>query len=147
MVAPVMADNSPTAVQASVTVNEYISSTISGSIAFGALNPGETDQPASGQPAVTVTVNAETNVNCNVNIKGDADFSGLTPPNKIDIGNAKWSKTSSPGTPMTPDYALIDTFLTPGSLKTIDVYHWITVNNGQPADTYNTTFTYEVVKQ
>lgn len=150
MAAPSMvaaADEWP--IGATVTVNEYISSTISGAVDFGSLNPGEADVPALGQGvtgAITLTVNAETNVDCDITIAGSDDFSDGG-ANNFPLGNATWNDSNTPpGTAMNTVAALVGQFTTPGAAADFNVWHWITIDNGQPAAAYGTDFLYTVDK-
>ena len=139
---------------ASVTVTEFISFTVtdvsSDGVQFGSLAPNTPDNPADGQDAVngavTLAVAAETNVDCDINLKG-ADF-GDGAAHLIAIGNAGWHTSDVPGsaTPMTTLYALVDTS-SAGVAKSVDVWHWLSVPAGQYANTYNTNFDYQAVKQ
>ena len=150
MTTPVMAaEDSKTA---SVTVNEYISFTVTDAgaagINFGSLNQGTTDNPEADQGvagAVTLTVAAETNVDCNIQTKGSGDFTDGT--HTVALSNAKWDKDSDVigATTMTTSYATIDTS-TAGSAKSVDVWHWLSIPSGQYAATYTTTFYYQAVK-
>ena len=148
MVTPVMAAEKT----ASVTVNEYISFTVADAgaagINFGSLDQNipdnaEVDQGVAG--AVTLTVAAETNVDCNIQTKGSGDFSDGT--HSFALSNAKWDKDSAVAgaTAMTTSYATIDTS-TAGVLKAVDVWHWLSIPAGQYAATYTATFYYQAVK-
>jgi hypothetical protein len=136
---------------ATVTVTEYIDFTITDyaptGLQFGSLAPGTSNNPEVNAPAVTLVVGADTNVNCNIQIKGSANFddgSGHT----FAIGNAKWDKDSdvSGATVMTTSYANVDTS-TAGAAKNVDVWHWLSIPSGQYAATYNATFYYQAIKQ
>ncbi len=148
---PVMA--APTVVTGSVTVSQTISSTITdngtsglnwGSLTAGTTDQAETDQGTNG--AVTVSIGAETNENCNIQVKA-TDFSdGGT--NTIAVTNAKYNNTNAVGTA----FALADTYYTvdtstAGAAKVVEIYHWLTIPNGQPAADYTSTFTYQVIAQ
>ena len=138
---------------ASVTVTEFISFTVtdvsSDGVQFGSLAPNTPDNPADGQDAVngavTLAVAAETNVDCDINLKG-ADFSDGS--HTIAIGNASWhtSDVAGSATAMTTSYAPVDTS-SAGVAKDVDVWHWLAVPSGQYANTYNTDFDYQAVKQ
>jgi hypothetical protein len=145
---PAMAATEKTA---SVTVNEYISFTVTDAgaagINFGSLDQATTDNPEVAQGvagAVTLTVAAETNVDCNIQTKGSGDFSDGT--HTMALSNAKWDKDSAVAgaTLMTTSYATIDTS-TAGTAKSVDVWHWLTIPAGQHAATYTTTFYYQAV--
>lgn len=133
---------------ATVTVTEYINFTITDyspdGLQFGSLDPGDTDQPEANEPAVTLTVGSETNVNCNIQVKG-TDFGGA---GTIGITNAKWDDDSdvSGATPMTTTYVTIDSS-TAGVAKTVDVWHWLSIPGGQAAGSYSSIFYYQAIKQ
>jgi len=126
----------------SFTVTDYGSA----GVQFGTPDPGIEDQPADQAPtqgAVTLTVGAETNVNCNIQIKG-TDFTGA---GTIAIGNAKWKKDNnvSGATAMSTTYITIDTS-TAGVQKIINVWYWLTIPGGQTAGDYTSTFYYQAIK-
>lgn len=151
LAAPAMAAEQ--GVGADVTVNEYISCTITdngaGGLDFGSLDPGDTDEPEAAQDgagAVTVVVAGETNVNCDINVKAtDFTYSTYT----IAITNAKYGITSAVGSATA--FAAANTYYTLDSstaltAKTVDVWHWLSIPSVQAAGSYSSTFTYQVVK-
>ncbi len=152
MAVPVMAaeDSKP----ASVTVNEYISFTVTdpgaAGINFGSLDPSTPDSPEVAQTtttgAVTLSVAAETNVDCSIQTKGSGDFTAGT--HTIPLGNAKWDKDNdvTGATSMTTTYTTIDTS-TAGTAKAVHVWHWLTIPSGQEAGDYTTDFYYQAIKQ
>lgn len=140
--------------EASVTVNEFISFTITDNgatgINFDSVDPGTTDNPEFAQTAslgaVTLAIGAETNVDGVIETKGGADFSdGAT--HTIPIGNGKWhdSDDKASGTAMTTTYATVATFTAAGGAISVDVWHWLTIDSGQTAGTYTTDFFYQAV--
>lgn len=140
---------------ATVTVKEFISFTVTdygdAGINFGNLDPGTNDNAEAAQApttgAIKLTVGAETNANCNIQIKGSGDFSdGGT--NTFALSNAKWDKDNvvTGATTMTITYATVDTS-TKGVEKNVDVWHWVSIPSGQYATTYTTTFYYQAIKQ
>ena len=149
---PAMAAN-PSEITASVTVNVYISCTITdngdGGLDFGSLNPGDTDEAEAAQDgagAVTMVVAAETNVDCDINVKA-TDFTCST--YTIAITNAKYGITSTLGSATA--FAAADTYYTLDSstaltAKTVDVWHWLDIPSVQEAGDYASTFTYQVIK-
>lgn len=145
---PAMAAPVEQEVGASVTVSEYINFTVTDpspeGLQFGPLNPGDDDQPEANTPAVTLTVGSETNVNCNIQVKG-TDFTGA---GTIAINNAKWDTDSvvTGATAMSTTYATITTS-TAGALTEQDVWHWLTIPSAQVAGAYTSTFTYQAIKQ
>jgi hypothetical protein len=125
------------------TVTDYCNDDVN----FGSLNPGMENQPADQtdiEGAVTLTVGSETNVNCNVQIKG-TDFTGT---GNIDIGNAKWKADNDVigATFMDTIYNTIDTS-TAGVEKIIHIWFWLTIPGGQLAGDYTSTFYYRAIKQ
>lgn len=136
---------------ASVTVNTYISATIAdpgtASINFGSLNPGTTNnaevEQGAGNGAVTVTVAAETNVNCKIGTKASGDFTYLTNTIPLDP-NATWADSNGgTKTTMTTSYAQVATS-TAGTQKVQGVWHWLTVPTNTVPGTYTTTYSYKV---
>ncbi len=151
---PVAAQN-PVPKTASVTINEIINFTVTdygdpgvnfGTLMAGDQNKREEAQVANGG-AVQLRVGAETNVACNVQMKGEGDFRNST-GQSIPLGNAKWNTTdsTSPSYPMTTSYATIFAS-TPGAVRAESIYYWLSVPSSQAAGTYTTTFWYQAVKQ
>jgi hypothetical protein len=137
----------------SVTVpSEIISFTVTDynddGINFGSLDPGQNDQPADGQPsqsAVAIIVGEETNVDVDVWIKGD-NFSG---DGTIAIGNVKYDDVNDPGeaSSLPSTYTKWYTVTQPLSGNDVTpVYYWISIDNGQAAGSYTSTFYYEAIK-
>jgi len=149
---PAMA--APVEKTASVTVTEVISFTVTDAgatgINFGSLNQGTADNPEAAQNgagAVTLAVAAETNVDCNVQIKASGDFSdGAT--HTIALSNAHWDTDNAVAgyTPMTTTYATIGTS-THGVAYSQDVWHWLTIPSGQHAGDYTSTYYYQAIPQ
>ncbi|MDA8216439.1 MAG: hypothetical protein M0Z94_02350, partial [Dehalococcoidales bacterium] len=129
-------------VPASVTVNEFINFTVTdhggdNSLSFGNVNPGskspEVSQTAAAG-AVTLSVGAETNVNCNLQVAG----TNFTSPSgdSILISNALWALSqTATGTALTMEYQTIGTS-SANTATTLDVWHWLTVPAKKPAGTY-----------
>ncbi len=150
MAAPAMAVSDT--VPASVTVSEYISFTVTDNGAagldFGSLDPGDTDEAEAAQDgagAVTLVVAAETNVDCDINLKA-TDFTG---PGTIAITNAKYGITnildSATAFAAADTYYTLDTS-TALAAKTVNVWHWLSIPSPQAAGSYSSTFTYQAVK-
>lgn len=120
-------------------------------INFGDLVKGSTDNAEiaqnSSQGAVTLVVAAETNVDCNIQIKGSGDFSDGT-GNIISLDNASWSDSNQPGfaSNMTADYVTVSTS-TAEQVKSVDIWHWVSIPAGQEPAMYQTYFYYHAVKQ
>ena len=133
-------------------IGEVISFTVTDygndGIQFGAINPGEGNQPADwGGPlgTVTLTVGSETNVSVNVRLKG-TDFTG---PGTIDIGNVKYDNDADPAGAniLTINYVLWYTVTPPLASDDVrQVYHWISISGGIEAGVYTSTFYYQAVK-
>jgi hypothetical protein len=137
---------------ASVTVNQYMSLTITdpgaAGINFGYVSGNTTDnaelaQGASG--AVTLVVSSETNIPVYLQTRGNGDFTG--PGTAIPLGNSHWnsSNTTAGYTAMTTTYATVGLLAAGGG--SVDVWHWLTIPNNQQAGTYSTTFYYQVIAQ
>ena len=151
--APAMAAAVETSKTATVTVNEYINATLTDNgtsgINFGSLDSGTSNNPADGQPAtgaVTMTIGAETNVAVKTGVKG-VDFSDGA-SHTIAIGQASWNTTNTPGTAtaMTTSYAQVGSDSTPGVQQIQQIYHWLSIPNGQYPAAYTSTFTYKANK-
>lgn len=120
-------------------------------INFGDLVKGSTNNPEiaqnSSQGAVTLVVAAETNVDCNIQIKASGNFSDGT-GNIIPLGNASWSDSNQPGSAsnMTVDYATVSTSIAELE-KSVDIWHWVSIPVGQEPAMYETEYYYHAVKQ
>ena len=144
-----------TEVGASVTVSEYISFTVTDpdptGLQFGSPDPGDVDNPEAAQTettgAVTLTVEDETNVACNINVKAtDFTYSTYT----IAITNAKYGTTNVLGNATA--FVAADTYYLLGTSTittetTVNVWHWLSIPSIQAAGTYTSTFTYQAVAQ
>ena len=130
---------------ASVTVLGYKSITITDAgdagLHWDDLNPGDDDAAELGSPSITISAAAENNGTVLVEIKG-IDFSNSGATESFGIANAKWDTDSevTGATLMDSDYDTVTT-LTPGS--SVDIYHWLSIPDGQAADSYESTFTYK----
>lgn len=135
----------------SVTFTEYISFTVTtydeDGIIFGDLDPGETGaaEYGGGVGAATITVGSETNVDVDIQVKGD--YFTANPTGTIPIGNVQYDSDDDPGgaSTLTDSY---ETSYTIGA-DTYDqrqVYYWISIPPGQPAGDYNSTFYYQAVE-
>ena len=132
-----------------VTVTEVLDISIADAgdegVQFGTLDPDTSDNPDVAQsmgddstPAIAITINTGTNVNCDINIKG-TDFHTTIP-----ISNAKWAlRHDDPKTPMDTDYDSMATDVTPGTA--VGVWHFLTIPGTAAGGDHSSTFTYEVV--
>jgi len=134
---------------AEVTIGAIINFTVEDNgqagLKFGSLIPGSSDNPElaqNGSGAVTLSLGAETNVNCNVSTKASDFASGS---DTIPIGNATWDTDNSVSgaTAMTDDYAQITT-LSAGNWQ--DVWHWLSVPGNQAPGIYTTDFYYQALE-
>jgi len=136
---------------ASVTVSTYISATITDAgdagINFGSLDPGDTDQleiaATNTTGAINITVAAETNVACKIGTSGSGDF--VYNSYNFPLSNAKWDTDFevADATAMTTSYVQIGTDTSPGTVRSQEVWHWITIPSGQEAGIYTTDFYYK----
>ena len=126
---------------ASVTVNEFLSVTLSNApVAFPNLDPGTGPTAANvsnGYP-LTATIGSESNVDADVSTKADAsDFTG---PGTLAVSNMEWSDASA-GT--YADYTTSDATVCSsiGASVECDIYHQITIPGGQAAGSYSVGLT------
>ena len=147
MPSPAMAaeDSLGAEVSISAIINFTVEDNGQTGLKFGSLVPGSTDNPElaqNGSGAVRLSLGVETNVNCKVSTKASDFVSGS---NTLPIGNATWDTDSniSGATAMTDEYAQITT-LSAGNWQ--DVWHWLSVPDGQPPGTYTTDFYYEATE-
>ncbi|MHB1416715.1 MAG: hypothetical protein ACYC1C_15830 [Chloroflexota bacterium] len=141
-------------VPARVSVNEYINLTVtdagSDGVNFGSVNPNTTSGDVLQTPdvgAVTLTVAAETNVNCSLQMKGTTFQSGTG--DTISIMSAKWAALYS-ATPSTQqvslDYQEIGTSNS-SETSVLKVWHWLNVPAGSKAGAYTSAFSYQAVRR
>ena len=152
IVGPVMAAPVEQQETASVTVSEYISATVTDygddGINFASLTPGSSDNAEADQTsstgAVQVGVGAETNVVCKIGVKGSGDFSDAG-SNSMALSQAVWDldNAAADATGMAITYAQVGSDTTAGSATTQEIWHWISIPNGQAAAAYTATFYYK----
>jgi hypothetical protein len=142
---------------ASVTVNfvEQINFTIvdttPSGISFGNRNPETYNAPEVSQngttPALTLTVHSDTNVPCNVLLKGSGPFSDGK-GNSIALANATWhtGNITSEASSMSTTYSLVGDS-TVGITHNYKVWHWLTIPKDQVDGTYQTTFYYRAERK
>ena len=130
---------------ASVTVNTFISITIStcgAGIGFGSKDPGTTDNPVTcqgaGTAAATVTNDAISNVNVDVQVKG-TDFSG----GPIPVSNVEFDEANTKASPttLTTSYQTSTSGVVPGG--SAGVWYWLDIPGGTPAGTHTSTFSFQ----
>jgi hypothetical protein len=138
MVTPAIAQDNEANTTASASVSEYVSISLGGGIAFTGLNPGDTDVGADINPAVTITVEPETNVTVDIGIMGSTT-------DAIPLANWMFSTDFiTTHTSLTGTYALAYDSVGDGAH---DFYHWITVPADTPTGTYQATVYYKAVKE
>jgi hypothetical protein len=137
----------PLPVYADDIINITVTDANNDGVNFGDVEPGYEvgDVAQDGTGAVTITIHADTNVDCNIQIRGSDNFtdgSGHT----ILLSNAKWDTDSGVdgATTMSANYTTISTS-TAYIEKIIYVWHWLSVPSDQYASTYNTTFYYQAI--
>lgn len=139
MVMPAMAAEEETSTTASVSVGEFVNITLGGSINFGSITPPVTGQGATGQvdgtPAITVTVEPETNVNVDISIKGAIATGTLA------LSNWKYSSTfAGAKTALTGSYFEVYDNVGDGTQA---FYHWIDVPAGTTSGSHTVTVNYK----
>jgi hypothetical protein len=156
MALPAMADEVTQEVGASVSIGEIISATIvdngDSGLLFGSMAKGEgykAEAAQNGIGAVTITVAAETNVDCAIGVKA-TDFEDTSTSEILSITNAKYGTTNAEGSATA--FAAANTYYSLGShtvgatATTVEAYHWLQIPNDQVAGSYESTFTYYVGK-
>jgi len=146
VVAPVSAASEQT-LGGSVTVGEVVSITLTDAgvagINFGSVTPPQTDVNEAAQseatPAVKVNVEAETNVNVDIGIKGTLSTGSLA------LSNWKYSQTyAGTKTGLTSGYVAVYTNKAAGS--TNNFYHWLDVPALTASGSHTITVSYKAVK-
>ena len=140
---PAMAAEEETSTPASVTVSEFVNITLAGSIGFGTIAPpvtvpqGTTGQ-TDGSPAITITVESETNVDVDIGIKGAITTGDLALSNWL--YSTLFDKSDIAG--LTVSYAEI---YTDAGADVYDFYHWITLPGGTTAGSHTVSVSYKAV--
>jgi hypothetical protein len=133
-----MAAQEESSTTAEVSVNEFVNITLAGSVNFGSLTPPQVDQGATGQsdgnPAITITVEPDTNVDIDISIKGAINTGTLA------LENWKYSTTFG-GTKASLTDSYVEVYDSAGT--TNDFYHWIDVPNGTDSGTHKVDVTYK----
>ena len=133
---------------ASVTVNTYVSVTLTDNGAagldFGSLDPGVVQQDEAANPSASIVIaaGAENNADTDINVYG-VDFSdGGT--NSFAITNAYWHTSDVPASSTTMKVVgSKDTVGTLSASESVSIWHYISIPNAQAAASYTSTFTYE----
>lgn len=146
-----------TSTAATLTVPQYIDASISGFPVTWAvtLNPdGTTKYAASGNP-YKVNITANTNIDTNLTLKGDAFFNWTTAPYTTHyflIGNLSYynESVSTSSIAMTTSYSAANSpgnwtnIPASGGMKERLIHFWVTIPTGQYAADYNTTLNIQV---
>ena len=140
---PAMAASEETSTSASVTVSEFVNITLAGSIGFGTIAPPVTAQGTTGQtdgsPAITITVESETNVDVDIGIKGAITAGDLALSNWL--YSTLFDKSDIAG--LTVSYVGVYSNVGAG----VNVfYHWITVPGGTAAGSHTVDVSYKAVE-
>jgi len=141
---------------ASVGVNEIISFTVTdlggAGIAFGDFNPGTSNNTATPNPALNLTVGSSTNIDVDISLKG-TDWSGpaaMTLADAIvrfddDATLSEGSETGEFEGVLTTAYQIWYEVAAPlgGNAPSTEVSHWVSIPASQKAGDYTSTFTYQ----
>jgi hypothetical protein len=134
---------------ASVTVKTYISATITDygdpGINFGNMDPGVTNSPELAQTgsngALNVTMGSENNVSVYVSTKAADNWSDGT--DNFGVGQGTFNNTDgAPGSAMSTSYQNVGGAVSHGA--SVQVYHWLSIPDNQPAGLYTNTYYYQV---
>ncbi len=152
--ASVLAQATPEkSVSASFSVNEVISLTIvdngAAGLQFGSVLPGSVANPDLGMvvnstPSVSLAIGAETNVPCDVRMRG-TNFSSSA--GSVAISNMYWSTSGSwiSNNRLSTTDQTIANSVTSASEPT-RVWHWLSLPNDVNPGTYTGTVIYSAVK-
>ncbi|MFP4038801.1 MAG: hypothetical protein ACLFTA_03385 [Candidatus Nanohaloarchaea archaeon] len=113
-------------------------------IDFGTLDPGEEDNPAeNNSKGYNLTVEEDSNTVDNLWVKASNLVSDLDSNYTIGEGNMSYAEDRNAEDPsnMTSSYSLIDTDLSPRTVKTF--YYWLDVPYGIIKDSYSGTVTFK----
>ena len=128
----------------SFTVTDYNND----GVQFGNVDPGADNQPADQnvtQGAVTLTIGSETEVDVDVQLKGD-DFGGPG-TSSITVGTVKYNNSDS----LVGTSTLTSSYVTWYSVSaytsdTRQAYYWIDIPSAQTAGGYTSTFYYQAIE-
>jgi len=148
-------------VGASVTVNEFVSITLTDAgatgVIFGSSDPGVDNNPDAAQdtaqvtPAISVKNDAISNVNVNVDVKGTV-FTG-DPSGSMVVGQATYdddgtadqdgSETGEVETTLTTTYPGSSYYPAVAPDSSVGFWFFLDIPSGQTAATYSSTFTFQ----
>jgi len=136
---PAIAAEEETSTTATVAVNEFVNITLAGSIGFGSVEPPVTQQGTVGQsdgsPAITITVEPDTNVDVDISIKGAINSGTLALSNWF--YSTQYDKSDIAA--LTGSYVEVyDT-----ATGTSDFYHWISVPAGTDSGDHSVSVSYK----
>jgi hypothetical protein len=136
---PAVAAEEEASTTASVSVGEIVNITLTGGINFGSVTPPVVDLEPTGQsdgnPAITITVESDTNVNVDISIMGALTSGSLA------LTNWKYSVTYASTKNSIPDtYAIVYTDVGDGDYS---FYHWIDVPAGTPSGSHQISVSYK----
>ncbi len=149
-VQPVASVDNATAVSASVGVNVVVDVTLDATtLGFGSTSPGINDLQPTEYP-LNVTIYGNTNVDTNLSVNGDANFT--TGTYNFSIGNLTYSNESGGvHTPMTTSYAQgtpthadWQDISDPSSDITREVYALLDIPSGQAGGSYSASVSIKV---
>jgi spore coat protein U-like protein len=139
MALPAIAAEEEASTTASVSVGEIVNITLAGSINFGSVTPPVTDQGANGQtdtnPAITITVESDTNVNVDISIMGALTSGTLALSNWKYSGTYAGSKISIPAS-----YSEVYDNVGDGVYA---FFHWIDVPMGTTSGNHQISVSYK----
>jgi hypothetical protein len=116
-----------------------------GEVAPGTENVGDVAQ--NGGSSVNITIHEETEVDCNIQIRGSDNFTDGSSHTLL-LSNAKWDTDNdvAGATPMSANYITIAT--SNASIeKIVHVWHWLSIPSDQYAATYTTDFYYQAIEK
>jgi hypothetical protein len=142
---PSMAAEDETWSTASVDVNEFVSISLSGSLDFGSVTPpiiqedGDLTQ-TDGNPAITITIEPETNVLVDVGIMG-----ALTGGTTLALSNWFYSTLVNKTDITALTGLFVEVYADKAANDTCDFYHWITVPDGTASGSHTANVSYKAV--
>jgi hypothetical protein len=142
LAAPAIAAEEEASTSATVTVSEYVNITLSGSIDFGSVEPSdsvtyEATGQSDGDPAITITVESDTNVNVDIGIKGSVTGA-------LALSNWQYSTTHT-GTKTAIPASYGTAVYTDQGVGSYAFYHWVNVPLGTPSGAQGCNIYYKAI--